>query len=104
MIVTNHSYMLYRFRLELIEKLAEEHEVILSMPFVGHEEDFQKLGLRCIETKLERRGMNPIKDYSLIKEYKRQLKEIQPDLVITFSIKPNVYAGWLCGRGASQSH
>ncbi len=98
LIITNHSYMLYRFRLELIEKLAEEHEVILSMPFVGHEEDFQKLGLRCIETKLERRGMNPIKDYSLIKEYKRQLKEIQPDLVITFSIKPNVYAGWLCGR------
>lgn len=98
LIITNHSYMLYRFRLELIQKLAEEHEVILSMPFVGHEEDFQKLGLRCIETKLERRGMNPIKDYSLIKEYKHQLKEIQPDLVITFSIKPNVYAGWLCGR------
>jgi lipopolysaccharide/colanic/teichoic acid biosynthesis glycosyltransferase len=98
LIITNHSYMLYRFRLELIEKLAEEHEVILSMPFVGHEEDFQKLGLRCIETKLERRGMNPIKDYSLIKEYRLQLKEIQPDLVITFSIKPNIYAGWLCGQ------
>lgn len=98
LIVTNHSYMLYRFRLELIKKLSENHEVILSMPFVGHEEDFQKLGLRCIETKLERRGMNPLKDYSLIKEYKHQLKEIQPDLVITFSIKPNVYAGWLCGR------
>lgn len=98
LIITNHSYMLYRFRLELIKKLSENHEVILSMPFVGHEEDFQKMGLRCVETKLERRGMNPIKDFSLIKEYNRQLKEVQPDLVITFSIKPNVYAGWLCGR------
>ena len=98
LIITNHSYMLYRFRLELIQKLSEEHEVILSMPFVGHEDDFQKLGFQCIETKLERRGMNPLKDLSLIKEYRRQLKEIQPDLVITFSIKPNIYAGWLCGR------
>ncbi len=98
LIITNHSYMLYRFRLELIKKLSENHEVVLSMPFVGHEDDFQKLGLRCIETKLERRGINPIKDFSLIKEYKRQLREVRPDLVVTFSIKPNVYAGWLCGR------
>ena len=98
LIITNHSYMLYKFRLELIRKLMEDNEVILSMPFVGHEEDFQKMGLQCIETKLERHGMNPFKDISLIKEYKRQLKEIHPDLVITYSIKPNVYAGWLCGK------
>lgn len=98
LIITNHSYMLYRFRLELIKKLAEENEVILSMPFVGHEDDFQELGLRCIETKLERRGMNPAKDLSLIREYEHQLKEINPDLVITYSIKPNIYAGYLCGR------
>ncbi len=98
LIITNHSYMLYRFRLELIQKLAENHEVILSMPFVGHEEDFQKLGMRCIETKLERRGMNPIRDLSLIHEYEHQLKEINPDLVMTYSIKPNIYAGSLCAR------
>lgn len=48
LIITNHSYMLYRFRLELIQELMKEHEVLLSMPFVGHEEDFQALGLRCI--------------------------------------------------------
>ena len=98
LIITNHSYMLYRFRLELLQKLSEKDEVILSMPFVGHENDFQKLGFSCIETKLERRGMNPFKDYSLVKEYHRQLKELHPDLVITFSIKPNIYAGWLCGK------
>ena len=50
LILTNHSYMLYRFRLELIQELMKSHEVVLSMPFVGHEEDFQALGLRCIET------------------------------------------------------
>lgn len=98
LIITNHSYMLYRFRLELIQRLMENNEVILSMPFVGHEDDFQKMGLRCIETKIERRGMNPIKDLSLLREYNRQLKEVRPDLVMTFSIKPNIYAGFLCRR------
>lgn len=35
LIITNHSYMLYRFRLELIQELRKTHEVVLSMPFVG---------------------------------------------------------------------
>lgn len=37
LIATNHSYMFYRFRKELVEALMQEHEVILSTPFVGHE-------------------------------------------------------------------
>ena len=39
MILTNHSYMLYRFRKELIEELMKNYDVVLSMPFVGHHED-----------------------------------------------------------------
>ncbi|MBR3127614.1 MAG: glycosyltransferase family 4 protein [Solobacterium sp.] len=98
LLITNHSYMLYRFRLDLIKKLMEEHEVVLSMPFVGHEEDFQALGLKCINTPIDRRGINPFKDYALYRNYRRQLKEEAPDLVITYSIKPNIYAGYLAGR------
>ena len=37
--------MLWRFRKELIQELMKEHEVVLSMPFVGHEEDFKALGI-----------------------------------------------------------
>ena len=40
LILTNHSYMLYRFRKELIEELMKDNEVVLSMPFVGHHDDF----------------------------------------------------------------
>ena len=98
LLITNHSYMLYRFRLELITKLMESYEVVLSMPFVGHEEDFHAMGLKCINTEMERRGINPFKDYKLLKEYKRQLKEEAPDTVITISVKPNIYAGYLCGK------
>lgn len=97
-IVTNYSYMLYRFRKELIEAIMEEHEVVLVMPFTGHEDDFQAMGLRCINTELERRGINPFTDLKLVKNYSRILKAEKPDCVITYSIKPNIYAGYLCGR------
>lgn len=35
LIATNHSYMFYRFRKELVETLMQEHEVILSTPLCG---------------------------------------------------------------------
>jgi galacturonosyltransferase len=96
LIITNHSYMLYRFRKELIQALMRQHEVILSMPFVGHEEDFQAMGLRCINTKVDRRGINPKTDLKLFQAYRRLLKTERPDMVITYSVKPNIYAGLAC--------
>ena len=98
LIVTNHSYMLWQFRRELIAALQTMGEVILSMPFVGHEEDFQAMGCRCINTKLDRRGINPMEDLSLYRFYRKLLKSERPDIVITYSIKPNVYAGYACRK------
>lgn len=96
LIITNHSYMLYRFRRELIQALMPEHEVVLSMPFVGHEDDFQAMGLRCINTEVNRRGINLKTDLKLFNTYRRLLKQEKPDMVITYSIKPNIYAGLAC--------
>lgn len=96
LVITNHSYMFWQFRRELMEALMKENEVIISMPFVGHEKDFMKMGIRCIETQLDRRGMNPLRDFDLMRFYKSLLKTEKPDMVITYSIKPNIYAGLLC--------
>ena len=96
LIATNHSYMFYRFRRELVEALMQEHEVILSTPFVGHEDDLRAMGLRCIETEIDRRSMNPFRDLKLLKTYRAMLDQVRPDLVITYSIKPNIYMGSAC--------
>lgn len=96
LIMTNHSYMLWQFRRELISELLRHGEVLISTPFVGHEEDFAEMGCRMIETKLERRGMNPLHDMGLFRFYHQLLKSEVPDLVMTYSIKPNVYGGYAC--------
>ena len=88
--------MLWQFRRELIEALLRKGEVVISTPFVGHEHDFELLGCRCIETKFERRETNPLREIGLFKTYRQMLKTEKPDLVITYSIKPNLYAGLLC--------
>ena len=103
LIATNHSYMFYRFRKELVEALMQEHEVILSTPFVGHEDDLQAMGLRCIETDIDRRSINPFKDMKLLKTYRQMLDELQPDMVVTYSIKPNIYRLYVNSWGRSKT-
>ena len=96
LIVTNHSYMLYRFRKEIIEAILENNEVVVSTPFVGHQDDLKELGCRLIETNVNRRGINPQEDMKLLKTYNNILKSEKPDKVITYSIKPNIYMGLAC--------
>ena len=96
LIATNHSYMFYRFRKELAKALMQEHEVFLSTPYVGHEDDLQAMGLHCIRTEIDRRSINPFQDLRLRRTYRAMLAEVRPDLVITYSIKPNIYLGSVC--------
>lgn len=96
LIITNHSYMLWQFRRELIAELQNYGEVVISTPFVGHEDDFAAMGCRMIETELDRRGINPKTDLKLFDFYRKLLKTEKPDMVITYSIKPNIYAGFAC--------
>ena len=96
LIITNHSYMFWRFRSELTSELLKRAEVVISTPFVGHEKDLEKMGCRCIETAMERRSLDLHKEISLYRFYKNLLRREKPDLVITYSIKPNIYGGIAC--------
>lgn len=96
LIITNHSFMLWQFRRELIAELLKENTVILSMPCGEHVDDFRKLGCKIINTDIDRRGINPLTDITLLRRYFYYLKKVKPDLVITYSIKPNIYGGFAC--------
>ena len=70
LVITNHSYMLWQFRREVIAELQKRGEVVLSMPFVGHEDDFAAMGCKCMQTDVDRRGINPVTDFKLYQTYK----------------------------------
>lgn len=93
LILTNEDDGLYQFRKELIDALRSEHEVFLSMPFGSRIEYFKNKGCKFINTSIDRRGINPIKDISLIFKYYKIIMSIQPDIIISYTIKPNVYGG-----------
>lgn len=94
LILANNSGGLYRFRKELIEKMIEEgHQVYASTPFDDNIDDLKEIGVSIIETPINRRGMNPVKDFGLLVTYFKMIKKVKPDLIMTYTIKPNLYGG-----------
>ncbi len=97
MILANNDAGLYKFRRELLETLLKEHQVMICLPDGEYISDMVQMGCEFISCDLlERRGMNPAKEVKLLRFYKKLLKKERPDLVFTYTIKPNVYGGMVC--------
>ena len=96
LILTNHDLGLYKFRRELLETLLKDNEVFVSLPKGIFTDKIIEMGCHYIETSFERKGKNPFKDLKLLSFYKKTIKEIHPDVVLTYTIKPNVYGGLAC--------
>lgn len=96
LILANFDVGLYQFRRELIEKLLEEHQVLLSLPDGDLVRPLEAMGCRFFDTPLDRRGINPVTDLKLFACYWKLLRREKPDLVITYTIKPNIYGGLAC--------
>jgi len=97
LILANFGMGLYNFRKEIIESLLERnHEVIISYPHDEYVPKFIELGCKFINTDVDRRGMNPIKDVFLFVQYSKNIKKVKPDVVLTYTIKPNIYGGLAC--------
>lgn len=88
----------YNTRKEVIEELLKEYEVRICYPYGPNVEKFKKMGCSFTDIYIDRRGVNPLKDLKLLHTYKQVLIKYKPDVVLTYSIKPNVYGGYLCGK------
>ena len=97
LILSNSSSGLYEFRNEVVEDLLRDHEVFISLP---DEDAYTKIladeGCHIFHTRFDRRGMNPIKDAILMLRYISLIRRIGPRMVLTYTIKPNIYGGMAC--------
>lgn len=97
LVLANNDVGLYRFRKDLLAALlGAGHEVYISLPDGGFISELVQLGCRFIDTPIDRRGMNPARDAKLLGQYRAILKRLRPDLVLTYTIKPNIYGGLVC--------
>lgn len=92
LIIANHFITLYKFRKELIDELVNsDYEVYISIPTSDDNSYFEERGCTLIDTHIDRRGVNPLTDIYLFIQYMYIFMTVKPDVVLSYTIKPNIY-------------
>lgn len=96
LILTNSIEGLYSFRNELIERFTQMKIMIfISAPNDSKAQYYIRQGISVINTPINRHGVNPFKDIMLLIRYRKLVKNINPDVILTYTIKPNIYGGYI---------
>lgn len=97
-IVVNTSWNIYNFRLALIRRLKREgYKMVLIAPRDRYSQKLEDEGFIYHDIKIDNRGINPFVDLLLIYHFYKLYKELKPDLILNYTIKPNIYSS-LAGK------
>ena len=96
-ILSNHDILTYKFRKEILQALLTKgYRVVLVLPYGEKIEEMKSWGCEFIDLpEYSRHGTNGLKELQLLAAYRRILKSVKPDLVMAYTIKPNLYGGFM---------
>jgi glycosyltransferase involved in cell wall biosynthesis len=99
LIVSNTSWYLYNFRLGLIKLLLEqEYEIITLAPEDEFSEKLKQEKCHHICLKMDNKGLNPISDLMMKRRLSKIYREINPDLILHYTIKPVLFGSMAAAK------
>jgi len=91
-ITINTSWNIFNFRVGLLKALQKEgYKIVCVSPYDEYSEKLEDLGFEYHHIKINNKGTNPLEDFKLIKDYYNLYKKINPDVILQYTIKPNIY-------------
>lgn len=97
LILANDETTIYNFRRELLQRLVQEkYKVVVCFPRSTKAQNIVDIGCEFVDIPVNRNGINPLEDFQLLLKYRSILKKYKPDVVLTYTIKPNVYGSVAC--------
>lgn len=93
LIITNSSFGLYKFRKEILEKLRTKYKLSIISPNDGYENELKEIVFKYSQLNFKRRSINPFSEFLNFFKLLNRIKSIKPDLLISFTVKPNIYVG-----------
>ena len=96
LVLTNSLGGLFSFRKEVVKVLIDKGfcVTIAGPPLNNFKSDyFKEIGCSIKVINIDRRGTNPFRDFVLFFQYLKLMKKLNPFVVLTYTIKPNVYGG-----------
>ena len=91
-IVINTSWNIFNFRMGLLNALRDEgYNIVVIAPYDFHTEKLIEYGFEYHDINMNNKGTNPIEELRLLREFYKVYKEVNPDILLQYTIKPNVY-------------
>jgi len=91
-ITANSSWNIYNFRKGIVTELIDNgFDVVVVSPKDKYVDTLIELGCKYININISNRGINPLKDLYLIFQYLKIFKQVKPDVILTYTVKPNIY-------------
>ena len=100
-LVANSTWNFFNFRMNIVKAIIDRgYDVVLISPRDEYLEPLlEKFNVQHIPLfNLRRKGTNPVRELLLIKEFKKIYKKVNPDLIIHFTIKPNIYGNYVAKK------
>lgn len=92
----NTSWYIYNFRKNLISAIKNKgYEVYAISPPDNYTSSLHQLGVKWFGIRLHQTSKNPITEIRTVIQLLYLIRTIQPDFLLTFTIKCNLYAGFL---------
>ena len=94
LILVNDISGVYRFKKEVIKAIIAKGNTVYLSTHIDEQsyiKKFEKIGTQIIETTIDRRGTNLLKDFKLFLYYLKIISVIKPNLIFGYTIKPNIY-------------
>ena len=91
-IVINTAWNIYNFRSGIIKHLLKKgHRVVAIAPHDEYVNRLEALGCEFRDLPMSGSGINPVADLRLLLRMRRLLRSEKVDIVLTYTIKPNIY-------------
>jgi len=95
-IVSNTSWSLFNFRLNLVRALkGQGYKVVLIAPYDEYSDRLSE-EFEYHDVWMNNKGTNPKEDLKTTRKFYKLYKQIKPDIVLHFTIKPNIYGTIAC--------
>lgn len=92
LITINSAFNVANFRAGLVKALvADGHEVIALVPKDKYASRIEALGARVVDLPMDKQGLSILNDFRLIRHFAAEFRRIKPDIVLSFTIKNNIY-------------
>ena len=97
LIVGNSDVGFYKFRKELLPELQRDgKQIVVVFPEGPFRKKLEDLGCNYISIPINRRGTNVFQELLLFFRYYKVVKQVKPEVALTYTIKPNIYVNLIC--------